>query len=144
MCVCARTVAGNACALYSTLSYLSQMGKTGETVHGIGQIYYPASLVGGPPRPACTDKKERNFGRGRMQSHIRLTTNSSMTKYLRRFFLSYDFAPDPFRNSLYMRKIFPNFFYECAGASVCCFFSVKVRPVWSFFQTSVQIRLFQR
>jgi len=88
-----------------------------------------------PPPPATSPvKKERNFGRDRMQSHMWLTTNSYMTKYLRRFFLSYDFAPDPFRNSLYMRKIFPNFCYECAGASVCWFFSVKVRPVRSFFQ----------
>ncbi len=74
--------------------------------HWSNTVYYPS-----PPPATYTAKKERNFRRDRMQSHIWLTTNSymSLTKYLRRFFLSYDFAPDPFKKFLIYDKNFPKF-----------------------------------
>ncbi len=68
----------------------------------------------------------RNIRRDRVQSHIWLTASSIMTKYLRtssyirKPFLIYDFAPDPFWISLYCMwgKIF-FYFLSVLRSSTC-------------------------
>ncbi len=73
------------------------------------------------PRP-CTDIKGKKIfliykeiQRDRVQSHLWLTASSYMVKYLsissyiRKPFLIYDFAPDPIWTSFYMRKILFSF-----------------------------------
>ncbi len=63
---------------------------------------------------------KRKFRRDRLQSHIWLTASSHIFKclrissYIRKSFLTYDFATDPICIFLYMKKIL-FLFYQCGG-----------------------------
>jgi hypothetical protein len=81
-----------------------------------GSVHSKVHFADKKRKENCPTIYIRKFIRDRVHSHIWLTASSYMTKYLRissyirNPFLIFDFAPDPFWISWYMRKFFFSFY----------------------------------
>jgi hypothetical protein len=59
-------------------------------------------------------------------SHSKLNWKGAGANYTTKGILIHDFSHDPFKISLNMRVIFPNFFYQCIGYTLNRFFAFLI------------------